>query len=89
MSDNTEIDVLQEIRTSNTERLKRLQQQGNDLSPIPFVDTKINVLVDMLLHGPFRHLFELAYENQVSDLLSNIEATIERSKIIVPTPDVS
>lgn len=89
MTDNTETDILQEIRTSNTERLKRLQQHGNDLSPIPFVDAKINVLVDMLLHGPFRHLFELAYENQVSAVLSGIEESVERSKIIVPTPTTS
>ena len=83
MTENEQTDVLHEIRVSNTERLKRLQQ-GNDLSPIPFVDAKINTLIDMLLHGPFRHLFELAYENQVSELLDNIETTLEKSKIIVP-----
>lgn len=84
MTDNTETDILYEIRTSNTERLKRLQQQGNDLSPIPFVDAKINVLVDMLLHGPFRHLFELAYENQVSAVLADIETQVAQSKLVVP-----
>ena len=84
MPDDT-VDPLTALRQRNAERIQRLQQQGLDLSLIPFIDAKIMTLIDLLLHGPFRHVYELSYEGQVANLLDEAEAQANKAKIVVPT----
>ena len=84
MTENLETDPLQTLRAKNAERIDRVQSLGSDISPIPFIDAKINTLIDLLLHGPWRHIFELSYEGQIANLLDEVDNEIQRQKIVVP-----
>lgn len=67
---DTDEQVLAKVQATNQEALKAMTQLGMGLNPADVLHIRVEMLVDNLLgHGSGRTKYELAFEQQMAEIL--------------------